>query len=82
MTISAKSVRFDELNMWVELNDARTIGVPLAWFPRLLQASAEQLANYELSARGIHWEDLDEDISVEGLLKGRGDITRRPHHAA
>ncbi|VXD00933.1 MULTISPECIES: DUF2442 domain-containing protein [Serratia] len=82
MTISAKSVRFDELNMWVELNDARTIGVPLAWFPRLLQASAEQLANYELSARGIHWEELDEDISVEGLLKGRGDITRRPHHAA
>ncbi|MHA7848418.1 DUF2442 domain-containing protein [Serratia sp. D1N4] len=82
MTISAKSVRFDELNMWVELNDARTIGVPLAWFPRLLQASAEQRANYELSARGIHWEDLDEDISVEGLLKGRGDITRRPHHAA
>jgi hypothetical protein len=82
MTISAKSVRFDELNTWVELNDARTIGVPLAWFPRLLQASAEQRANYELSARGIHWEDLDEDISVEGLLKGRGDITRRPHHAA
>ncbi|OMQ20858.1 DUF2442 domain-containing protein [Serratia oryzae] len=82
MTISAKSVRFDELNMWVELNDARTIGVPLAWFPRLLQASAEQLANYELSARGIHWEELDEDISVEGLLKGWGDITRRPHHAA
>ncbi|EPC4577173.1 DUF2442 domain-containing protein [Klebsiella variicola] len=82
MTISAKSVRFDESTMWVELNDARTIGVPLAWFPRLLHASSEQLNDFELSPRGIHWETLDEDISVAGLLDGRGDVTHRPNKVA
>ncbi|CAI1061467.1 MULTISPECIES: DUF2442 domain-containing protein [Serratia] len=82
MSISAKNVNFDETTMWVELNDARIIGVPLAWFPRLLNATDQERARYELSARGIHWDALDEDISVEGLLKGRGDITHRPHHAA
>lgn len=54
MTISAKNVRFDDATMWVELNDARTIGVPLAWFPHLLHASSEQLNDFELSPRGIH----------------------------
>ena len=82
MTISAKRVSFDEATMWVELNDARTIGVPLAWFPRLLHASTEQLNSYELSPRGIHWDALDEDISVAGLLAGQGDLTRRPEKAA
>ncbi|MEI2604383.1 DUF2442 domain-containing protein [Erwinia aphidicola] len=82
MTTSAKSVRFDEATMWVELNDARTIGVPLAWFPRLLGATPDQRNNYELSPGGIHWDELDEDISVAGLLKGRGDVTHRPHHVA
>ena len=82
MSISAKNVRFDQATMWVELSDARIIGVPLAWFPRLLKDTDEERARYELSARGIHWEALDEDISVEGLLKGRGDITHCPHHAA
>jgi hypothetical protein len=62
--------------MSVELSDGRTIGVPLAWFPRLMDATREQLENYELSPRGLHWEDLDEDISVEGLLAGRGDETK------
>jgi len=78
MTISAKYVRFDEQTLWVELSDARVIGAPLAWFPRLLNASAEGRAGWELSPCGIHWEALDEDISVEGLLAGRGDITRQP----
>ncbi|MGO4746029.1 DUF2442 domain-containing protein [Serratia quinivorans] len=82
MSISAKNVSFDETTMWVELSDARIIGVPLAWFPRLLNATNQERAHYELSARGIHWDTLDEDISVEGLLKGRGDITHCPHHAA
>ncbi|GAK28152.1 MULTISPECIES: DUF2442 domain-containing protein [Serratia] len=82
MSISAKNVNFDETTMWVELSDARIIGVPLAWFPRLLNATNQERAHFELSARGIHWETLDEDISVEGLLKGRGDITHCPHHAA
>ncbi|ELC8118919.1 TPA: DUF2442 domain-containing protein [Escherichia coli] len=82
MTISAKSVSFDESAMWVKLSDARTIEVPLAWFPRLLHASVEQLNDYELSPRGIHWDALDEDISVAGLLDGRGDVTHRPHKVA
>ncbi|WP_024873443.1 DUF2442 domain-containing protein [Tolumonas lignilytica] len=82
MNISAKDVRFDEFNMWVTLSDARTLGVPLAWFPRLMHATPEQRAHFELSARGIHWDDLDEDISVDGLLAGRGDVTHQPHQAA
>ncbi|MCG6657606.1 DUF2442 domain-containing protein [Halomonas campisalis] len=76
MNISPKRVTFDADSFWVELSDGRTIGVPLAWYPRLLNAPLEQLANYELSPRGIHWDDLDEDISVEGILAGRGDMTR------
>ena len=81
MTASAKSVRFDPCSMWVDLNDGRTLGVPLAWFPKLLSATPEQLGRYELSARGIHWDELDEDLSVDGLLANRqGNITR--HRAA
>lgn len=82
MTISPKKVWFDEASLWVELSDARTIGVPLAWFPRLLEASPAQREAFELSAFGIHWEDLDEDISVQGLLEGRGDMTREPRQVA
>jgi len=52
------------------------IAVPLAWFPRLMNASAEQRAKVEFSARGLHWEGIDEDISVDGLLAGIGDLTR------
>jgi len=64
--------------MWVDLNDGRTLGVPLAWFPKLLAATPEQLGRYELSARGIHWDELDEDLSVDGLLATRqSDIARR-----
>ena len=73
MTISAESVRFDEDAMWVTLSDGRVLGVPLAWFPRLLHASPEARAAWTLSPFGIHWEALDEDISVAGLLAGRGD---------
>lgn len=82
MTISAKNVRFDDVSMWVELSDGRTLGVPLVWFPRPQHASSAEREEYELSARGIHWPLLDEDISIAGLLKGRRDMTRRPHHAA
>ncbi|MGP9764997.1 DUF2442 domain-containing protein [Halomonas sp. AOP13-D3-9] len=76
MTTSPKRVTFDEDNFWVELSDGRTIGVPLAWYPRLLKASPQQLACYELSARGIHWDALDEDVSIDGILAGQGDLTR------
>ncbi len=73
MTTSARSVRFDDDSLWVELDDGRVVGVPLAWFPRLLAATPEQRAVFELSPRGIHWEALDEDISIDGLLAGHGD---------
>jgi Protein of unknown function (DUF2442) len=82
MSISPTVVRFDEYVMWVELSDGRTLGVPLAWFPRLLHATAAQRERVELSRSGLHWEDIDEDISVAGLLAGRGDMTRKSDHAA
>ena len=74
MTISAESVRFDEDQMWINLSDGRTLGVPLAWFPRLLHADATARKAFELTPFGIHWDGLDEDISVAGLLAGRGDM--------
>jgi hypothetical protein len=75
----AKSVRFDEDTMWVELADGRQIGVPLAYFPRLLNATSEERDKCVISGggAGLHWDDLDEDISVAGLLMGIGDRTRR-----
>jgi hypothetical protein len=77
MTTSASplGVRFDSDSMWVELDDGRTLGVPLAWFPRLLHASAADREKVTLSAGGLHWEALDEDVSITGLLAGRGDMT-------
>ena len=82
MSISASSVRFDEYTMWVELTDGRTLGVPLAWFPRLLKATPSQRDKVEISHVGLHWDEIDEDISIAGLLAGRGDVTRRSEHAA
>lgn len=70
------SVRFDEDSFWVELSDGRTLGVPLAWFPKLLRATQGERDKVSISTRGLHWEDLDEDISVAGLLAGQGDRTR------
>ena len=72
-SVSAKRVRFDLDCMWVELSDGRTIGVPLAWFPRLLHGTAKQRKQVRISGRGLHWEALEEDISIAGLLAGLGD---------
>jgi hypothetical protein len=74
----AKRVTFDKNNMWVELADGRNIGIPLAYFPRLLHATQKQRSKYEISGggTGIHWDELDEDISVKNLLMGIGDRTR------
>ena len=69
-----KSMRFDENSLWVELSDGRVIAVPLAWFPRLLHAMPEQRAKVELSPMGVHWDELDEDVSVNGLLAGHGNM--------
>jgi hypothetical protein len=77
MSISPTAIRFDEHTMWVDLSDGRTLGIPLAWFPRLLNATPAQRQKVEMSRVGLHWEDFDEDISIAGLLAGRRDMTRR-----
>lgn len=66
MTISATAVRFDEHTMWVDLTDGRILGV---------------CARVEIGRVGLHWEDLDEDISIAGLLAGRSDMTRQSERA-
>ena len=82
MSISAENVKFDDDSMWVDLMDGRTIGVPLVWFPRLLKASNADRNNFSISPNGLHWESLDEDISVEGLLAGKPDQTKSGDQAA
>lgn len=74
----AKTLRFDSDTMWVEFADGRQLGVPLAYFPRLLYASPAQRLKYIISGggKGLHWDELDEDISVSGLMMGGGDRTR------
>ncbi len=67
--------------MWVTLEDGRTIGVPLAWFPRLLHATPESREDFFLSPSGIHWEEIDEDIAVATLLTNRW-VVRTPANAA
>lgn len=68
----AKSISFDADMMHVSLMDGRCISVPIIWFPRLRSASPEQLNNYEIGGGGasLHWPELDEDLSVDGLLGG------------
>jgi hypothetical protein len=65
-------VSFDQDALSVRLKDGRTISVPLAWYPRLFHATAEQRRNWKIAGGGygIHWPELDEDISTEGLLRG------------
>jgi len=70
---NAERVTVTEDTLSAELGDGRTISVPLIWFPRLVDATPAERANWRLIGRGqgSHWEDLDDDISVEGLLAGR-----------
>lgn len=79
MNISARvadervaDVRFEQDRLIVDLRDGRTIAVPVAWYPRLRDASADQRARWEPAGGGygIHWPDIDEDLSTEGLLRG------------
>jgi hypothetical protein len=78
---SPNSVRFDDAQMWGELYDGRALGIPLVWFPWLLHAMPEQCDACFLSPSGIHGDEIDEDISIAGLLAGRGNQTR-PRKAA
>ena len=73
MTCFPEPVRvdFDDLTISVALDDGRTITVPLAWYPRLAKATREQLDAYELSPGGVHWDAIDEDISVEAMMAAR-----------
>jgi hypothetical protein len=74
----AKSVAFSEELMHVNLTDGRILSVPLIWIPSLFHATAEQRMDYEIGAggRGLHWPELDEDLSVAGLMAG---ADRWPH---
>jgi hypothetical protein len=69
----ATAVRVDEDALTVELSDGRTISAPIVWYPRLAHGSPAERGRWRLigGGEGIHWPDLDEDISVEGLLAGR-----------
>ncbi|KQT31216.1 hypothetical protein ASG29_14655 [Sphingomonas sp. Leaf412] len=79
MNISARvtdervlDVRFDDASLIVDLMDGRTISAPLAWYPRLLRATVAQREHWQKAGAGygIHWPDVDEDLSTEGLLRG------------
>ena len=74
---TASKIWFDDENLWVLLRDGRQLSIPLAYFPRLLKATPEKRNQYEISGggMGLHWNKLDEDISVAGLLLGHGDMT-------
>jgi hypothetical protein len=71
--VSARSVTLNDEALTVDLADGRTITAPLAWFPRLAHGTAAERANWRLigGGEGVHWPDLDEDLSVESLLAGR-----------
>jgi hypothetical protein len=75
-----QTVRFTDDTLVVDLVDGRTVSVPLAWYPRLLHASKSERSNWRISAGGygIHWPDLDEDLSAEGILYGAPS----PHRSA
>jgi hypothetical protein len=84
--IRVRDVTISEDELIVALMDGRTISVPLAWFPRLAEGTPEQRAHWEMAGAGygIHWPELDEDLSTEGLLAGarapRGSATWRSSH--
>lgn len=70
---NATDVHVTDDTLTVDLSDGRSLSVPISWFPRLIQATESERKNWRLIGKGhgIHWEDIDEDISIEGLLAGR-----------
>ena len=66
-----RSVAFTSEDLVVTLADGRKIATPLAWYPRLLNATPAQRENYEIMPMGIHWPDIDEDLGIAGMLRGR-----------
>ena len=69
--LRARSVEFTATELVVTLADGRSITTPLDWYPLLKAASSAQRSNFEVMAMGIHWPDIDEDLSIAGMLKGR-----------
>ena len=81
MSLGGLGAHFDEHIIWIELGDGRTLDIPLAWFPSLLKATPTQCDKIESNLVDLLWGTIDEDISIEELLAGRGDGTG-PEHAA
>ena len=69
--LRARSIEFTATELVVTLQDGRRIATPLEWYPRLQRASASERAHFEIMPMGIHWPDIDEDLSIAGMLKGR-----------
>jgi hypothetical protein len=71
--LKATAISVTDDTLLIELADGRSVSAPLAWYPRLMHGTQQERANHRLigSGEGIHWPDLDEDISVEGVLAGR-----------
>lgn len=69
--LRARSVEFTATKLVITLADGRKIVTPLDWYPRLKNASDAARQNYEIMPMGIHWSDIDEDLSIAGMLKGR-----------
>jgi hypothetical protein len=72
-----RAVEFTADDLVVTLADGRKIATPLDWYPRLKRASSQQRANFEMMPMGIHWPDLDEDLGIAGMLRGR-QVERGP----
>ena len=72
--LRARSVEFTATELVVTLGDGRRIATPLEWYPRLKRATAAQRKNFEIMPMGIHWPEIDEDLSIAGMLKGRAAV--------
>ena len=70
-SLHTRAVEFTATELVVTLVDGRKIATPLDWYPRLQRASVKERANFEIMPMGIHWPDLDEDLGIAGMLKGR-----------
>lgn len=77
-----EKVWFNDDTIWLNLSDKRILGIPIDWFPRLMNATQNQRENYEISPQGVHWECVDEDISLKGLLEGHGYCKSRDPQGA
>ena len=75
--LRARSVECTTTELIVTLRDGRRIATPLAWYPRLDRASPGQRANFDIMPMGIHWPDIDEDLSIAGMLQGKSAISSR-----